>query len=381
MSHNPSPKTLEQYKTRVTVIGAVTNVVLAVLKVGFGLLWHSAALIADGIHTLSDLISDMLVMIAIKFGAREADHDHPYGHRRYETIATVVLGLSFLLLAGGIAWDVTNRLLNPTLLLVPQRETLWIALLSVLSKEWMYQYTRRVAKLTRSKLLLANAWHHRSDALSSIVVIIGIAGVLGGYPQADAIAAGVVALMVAKIGLSLILHSIKELVDTALPDDLVRDIRRVVKTTPRVKAIHLLRTRQMGEDAYVDVHIVVDARISVSEGHVIGDQVRSNLIREFDDVIDVLVHVDAEDDEFYEQPEICLSRDEVQVHLRHYLGELYDNIERFQLHYLNGQLEVEVILSHLLGLHTDVVAQIKSRCAEMESHLESVAKVAVFLKV
>ncbi|MFI3138184.1 MAG: cation diffusion facilitator family transporter [Methylococcaceae bacterium] len=381
MADETNANTLDKYKTRVTIIGAFTNVVLAILKVGFGLLWHSAALIADGIHTLSDLASDMLVIVAIKFGAREADHDHPYGHRRYETIATVVLGLGFLLLAGGIAWDVITRIMRPENLLVPQFETVWIALLSVISKEWMYHYTRRAAKLTRSKLLLANAWHHRSDAVSSVVVIVGIAGVLLGYPEADGLAAIAVALMVAKIGLSLVLQSVKELVDTSLPEEFVREIRRVVKTTPGVKGIHLLRTRQMGEDAYVDAHIVVDPRISVSEGHVIGDQVRCNLINAFDDVVDVLVHVDPEDDEFEVRQDSAVSRTEVQEHLQQHLAELYEGIEQFRLHYLDGTVEVEVILPHLISTQPEQVEQIKARCAAMENSLATVAKIVVFLKI
>jgi cation diffusion facilitator family transporter len=381
MANDTNADILDRYKTRVTIIGAFTNVVLAILKVVFGLLWHSAALIADGIHTLSDLASDMLVIVAIKFGAREADHDHPYGHRRYETIATVVLGIGFLLLAGGIAWDVITRMMHPEKLLVPELETVWIALLSVISKEWMYHYTRRAAKLTRSKLLLANAWHHRSDAISSVVVIVGIVGVLFGYPQADALAAAVVALMVAKIGLSLVLQSIKELVDTSLPEEFVRDIRRVIKTTPGVKGIHLLRTRQMGEDAYVDTHIVVDPRISVSEGHVIGDRVRCNLIKAFDDVIDVLVHVDPEDDEFEVQHESLLSRSDVQGYLQHYLAELYEDIEQFKIHYLDGKLEIEVNLPHLMGAQPEQIDRIKERCCSMENSLSNIAKIVVFLKV
>ncbi|MEQ1637051.1 MAG: cation diffusion facilitator family transporter [Methylococcales bacterium] len=377
-NNEPSP---DQYKTRVTVIGAISNLVLAILKVVFGLLWHSAALVADGIHTLSDLASDMLVIVAIKLGAREADHDHPYGHRRYETIATVVLGLGFLLLAGGIAWDVITRMTHPEKLLVPQFETMWIAVLSVVSKEWMYQYTRRAARITRSKLLLANAWHHRSDAVSSVVVIVGILGVLYGYPEADALAAAVVALMIAKIGLSLVLQGIKELVDTSLPEDFVREIRRAIKTTPGVKGIHLLRTRQMGEDAYVDAHIVVDQRISVSEGHVIGDRVRYNLIRQFDDVMDVLVHVDPEDDEFEMEHQGLLTRNEVQEQLKHYLAELYEDIEQFRMHYLEGKMEVEVILPHLINSQPEQIEQIKARCFAMENNLDAVVKVVVFLKV
>lgn len=371
----------ERLKARVTLVGAVLNVVLSVVKVVFGLIGHSAALIADGIHSLSDLASDLLVAAAIKFGAREADHDHPYGHRRYETMATVALGLGLVTIAGGIAWDVMGRVKHPERLLTPQLDTLGVAAASVFAKEWMYHYTKRVARKTRSKLLVANAWHHRSDAISSIVVLIGIGGVLLGYPFADAFAAVIVALMIAKIGLTLVIQSIKELVDTSLPEGFVNEIRRAIKTTPGVHGIHMLRTRQMGEDAYIDAHIVVDSRISVSEGHVIGDKVRHNLISEFDDVVDVLVHVDPEDDEFKEGPPDFLPRSEVQCYLREYLGELYEDVEEFKIHYLDGSVEVEVILSHLLAARPERVELLKRRCRVMENVLNNIAKVMVFLRV
>ncbi|PKM11288.1 MAG: cation transporter [Gammaproteobacteria bacterium HGW-Gammaproteobacteria-3] len=368
-------------KTRVTVVGGVINVILSILKIAFGILGQSAALIADGIHSLSDLASDLLVVVAIKFGAREADHDHPYGHRRYETMATVALGLGLVAIAGGIIWDMLEQLKQPEQLWVPQTNTLGIAALSVLSKEWLYHYTQRAARQTRSKLLQANAWHHRSDAISSLVVIVGIGGVLLGYPFADALAAVIVALMVAKIGLTLVTQSIKELVDTSLPENFVNDIRRTIKTTPGVRGIHLLRTRQMGEDAYIDAHIVVDARISVSEGHVIGDQVRHKLVSEFDDVVDVLVHVDPEDDEFTEQPVTAPSRPEVHCYLQEYLTDLFEDIEDFKIHYLDGKTEVEVILPHLMGTQPEQIEQVKQRCQRMENALQTITKISIFLKI
>ncbi len=370
----------DRLKAKVSVVAAWTNLALSVLKIGFGILGQSAALIADGVHSLSDLASDLLVITAIKLGAREADFDHPYGHRRYETIATVALGLGLILVAGGIAYDAMERVREPERLLMPEFEAMAIAALSVLTNEWLYQYTKRIAKQTRSKLLLANAWHHRSDAVSSIVVIIGVAGVWVGYEYADAVAAAIVALMVAKIGLSLVIQSVRELVDTSLPESLIREIRRVIKTTPGVRGIHLLRTRQMGEDAYIDAHIVVDARISVSEGHMIGDAVRQNLKAEFDDVVDVLVHVDPEDDEFIDEP-VDVLRADVQGYLREYLAELFDDIEDFKIHYLDGTIEIEVILPHLIGSQPERIEKVKKRCALMESAFPNVSKISVLLKI
>ena len=367
-------------KTRVTYVGALINIFLTIIKIGVGVFGHSASLIADGIHSLSDLISDFFVIIAIKLGSREADHDHPYGHRRFETMATVLLGLGLVVVAGGIAWDAAERLMEPSKLLVPNKETLGIAAVSILANEWLFHYTKRVGELTRSKLLLANAWHHRSDAFSSVVVLIGIGAVLMGYPFADSVAAALVALMIAKMGVTLVMESINELVDSSLPEGFVRDIRKVIKLTPGVLSIHLLRTRQMGEDAYIDTHIVVDSRISVSEGHMIGDAVRDNLKTEFDDVVDVLVHIDPEDDEFKDEYKKLISRQQVQIYLDQYLSEAIHTVDDFRIHYLDGQIEVEVVLPHAMFNQSEQVSWVKQQCALIEKDIETIEKVYVFFK-
>jgi len=367
-------------KSRVTYVGALVNIFLTIIKIGFGIFGQSAALIADGIHSLSDLVSDFFVIIAIKLGSREADHDHPYGHRRFETMATVLLGAGLGVIAGGIAWDAVERLLDPAKLLIPNKDTMGIAVVSILANEWLFHYTKRVGEETRSKLLLANAWHHRSDAFSSIVVLFGIGAVLMGYPFADAVAAVIVAIMIAKMGIGLVLESIYELVDSSLPEDFVREIRRIIKQTQGVRSIHLLRTRRMGEDAYVDTHLVVDSRISVSEGHMIGDDVRDNLKTEFDDVVDVLVHIDPEDDEFKDGNIKRLSRQDVQVYLDQYLAELIHTVDDFRIHYLEGRVEVEVVLPHAMFKQSEQVEWLKRQCAMIEKDVEMIEKVYVFFK-
>ncbi|MCF7971244.1 MAG: cation diffusion facilitator family transporter [Methylococcaceae bacterium] len=367
-------------KNRVTVVGALINVFLTIIKIGFGILGQSAALIADGVHSLSDLASDMLVLIAVKLGAREADHDHPYGHRRFETIATVVLGLGLVAIALGIAWDVFGRVLNPERMLIPQASALGIAAISILANEWLYQYTQRVAVVTRSKLLMANAWHHRSDAISSIVVLIGVAGSLLGYLWADSAAAVLVAVMVAKIGINLVSDSIKELVDTGLPKALVEEIRSQIIAIDGVKNIHLLRTRLMGEDALVDAHIVVNSRITVSEGHMIADVVRDVLIEKFDDVQDVLVHVDPESDEYEQDYANKLLRQDVDNYLKEYLAENYPLIDSFRIHYLKGRVELEVVLPHTMFSLSQQVETIKKRCVVLEQEIDKISNVIVFFK-
>jgi len=374
-------KQMDAMKSRVTYVAAIVNLFLSIIKIGVGILGQSAALIADGIHSLSDLVSDGLVLIAIKLGSREADHDHPYGHRRFETLATVILGTALIIVAVGIAWDVWHRFTHPELLMSPNLDTLGIALVSILANEWLYHFTKRVAKQTRSKLLLANAWHHRSDAISSVVVLFGIGAVLLGYPWADAIAAVIVALMVGKIGVNLVLESIKELVDTSLPDELVAEIRTVVEETEGVRGVHLLRSRQMGEDAYIDAHIVVNPRISVSEGHIIGDNVHDNIIAEFDDVVDVLVHIDPEDDEYSEKYGKPLSRQQIMGYINDYLEELNQHIQDVNLHYLEGGIELDIIFPHTMITERKDAEQIKLRCRKLQQEVESIVSVLVYFKV
>ncbi|MFA5983069.1 MAG: cation diffusion facilitator family transporter [Methylococcaceae bacterium] len=371
----------DKLKARATYVGALVNILQTTIKISFGILCQSAALVADGIHSLSDLLSDVLVIIAIRLGSREADPDHPYGHRRFETIATVILGLSLIGISVLIVWHVLERIAVPESLPVPNINSLGIAAVSILLNEWLYHYTKRIAKKTRSKLLLANAWHQRSDAISSIVVLIGIVAVQWGYPFADAIAAIVVVLMVAKIGVNLVFDSIKELVDTSLPAPLVGEINTAVQQIDGVRGIHLLRTRQMGEDAYVDTHVVVDSHITVSEGHMIGDAVRDEIIKRFDDVIDVLIHVDPEDDEGKTDQVRPLLRSDVQALLGQYLGDLVVELDDFKIHYLKGSIEVEVIFPFAVISQIQQVEDIKRCCGQMKQDINEIDQVFVLFKI
>ncbi len=381
MAGQPDTASADKLKRRASLVGAAINVLQTAIKITFGILGQSAALIADGIHSLSDLLSDLLVIIAVRLGSREADRDHPYGHRRFETIATVMLGGSLIGISAAIIWHVLERINTPGSLPVPDVATLGIAAISILLNEWLYHYTKRIAKLTRSKLLLANAWHQRSDALSSLVVLCGIAGVLLGYPLADALAAAVVALMVAKMGVGLVLDSIRELVDTSLPPALVADIRAVIMGIDGVEDIHLLRTRQMGEDAYIDAHIVVDSRITVSEGHCIGDAVRDELISRFDDVMDVLVHVDPEDDQDFPDCGKPIARTAIQNLLAAYLQDAKTHIEDFRIHYLDGRVEVEVILPFALSEQPEQLAALKTQCQLLKTEVKRIDNVWLFFKI
>lgn len=373
-SHSHVPATAgntERYREirKVTLIGSVVDFALGVAKILVGLVAHSQALIADGIHSLSDLLTDFLVIFAAKHAHREADASHPYGHGRIETLMTVALGVSLILVAGGIVWDAGRRLFHPDLLLQPGMAAMLVALISVLSKEAIYHYTMRLARRVKSNMLRANAWHSRSDAISSIVVMVGIGGTMAGLPYLDAIAAVLVGLMVAKIGWDLSWSSVRELIDTALEEDEVRQIRDTIRDVGGVRELHMLRTRRSGSDALVDVHVQVDPRLSVSEGHQIGERVRQTLLRNVDVVADVTVHVDPEDDSRASPCDHLPLRSELlgQLH-RNWVGiPEMEQVQEVNLHYLNGEVHIDVVLPLELDKGRDaariLAEQLKQRAA------------------
>lgn len=278
-------------KRRVTLVGAVWNLVLAVGKVAAGVAGHSQALVVDGVHSFSDLISDAVVLGAARWGAYEADQNHPYGHARIETLATAIVGVLLLAVAAGFIVDAFLRLFDPARLLTPGRLALSAALLSVLVKEGLYHYTRRVAERTDSKLIAANAWHHRSDALSSLVVIAGVGGVIAGMHWFDAVAAIVVAAMVGWVGGRFAVSALIELVDTAVPAGERKQIEQIIRSVEGVHAFRDLRTRHMGGRIVMDVCILLDPALSLSEADRIAGEVRQHLLDESTEVTDVVVSV------------------------------------------------------------------------------------------
>ncbi len=328
---------------KVTLWGVFVNLMLSVAKLAGGFFGQSQALIADGLHSLSDLASDAMVFIAAKHASEEADAEHPYGHARFETIATVALASLLIIVGLGIAYDAVVSLVSDAPIARPDIFTLWIAAFSILSNEGLYHYTRLVGTRIRSSLLLANAWHHRSDAVSSIVVLVGLAGTQMDMPKLDAYAAIVVALMIVRIGFKLGYDSIQELVDASLEPELVENIRQKILRHEGVRALHMLRTRRMGHHALVDVHILVAPRVSVSEGHHISETVEKMLIDSFDDINDVTVHIDPEDDEQEARSMHLPLRDELIRTLEQHWSSIPElsAIDDITLHYLTGEINVE----------------------------------------
>jgi len=327
--------------------GIIVNLLLSIGKLVVGYIGHSQALIADGLHSLSDLISDGMVLMATHHSNSDADEDHPYGHARYETVATITLAILLTIVGIGIGIDAVNRLMDSQSLAVPAMMTLWVAGASILSKEVLFQYTMIVARRVKSKMLEANAWHHRSDAISSIVVFVGIAGAILGYPILDSIAAIIVAVMICKIGWELGHQSFQELVDTGLDAETLAQISSAIRNINGVNELHMLRSRRMGHNVLVDVHILVSPRLSVSEGHQISEAVEATLAKNFDDINDVTVHIDPEDDEHTENSCKHLPlRDEVMTGLQDHWSDITETQQLMDitLHYLDGSINLQLVL-------------------------------------
>lgn len=338
--------------------GGLKNILLAGLKIIFGIIGHSHGLLADGVHSLSDLIVDSVVIVASKFGNKAADEDHPYGHGRIETAATVFLALILAFAAFAIIINAFITIAAVHINTMPTQIVLWIALSSIALNELLYFWTKQVANQIKSRLLMTNAWHHRSDSFSSIAVALGVIGTWIGFPKLDAVAAIIVGLMILKMAWDFGWHSIRELVDTALNIEETEKIKLFIKDIPGVQAIHQLRTRSIAGSIFCDVHVLVDPSISVSEGHYIGQEVDKRLIASFPDITDVTVHIDTEDDELINPSYNLPGRSTLQKILKKHWQNLLPEtaIETSVFHYLDGKVTIELKLpmefSHQTGLET-----------------------------
>ena len=328
---------------RSTWVSIAINVLLTSFQVVGGYFAHSQALMADGLHSLSDLLSDVLVLYANRHGNRHADADHPYGHARIETAATLILGTFLAVLGVILLVAAAMRLQHPEALQAVNPLALAIAVLALVAKEGLFRYMLAVAKRVRSQMLVANAWHARSDAASSLVVIVGVAGNLLGYTFFDLLAAAVVGVMIAHMGGKLALEAMSELIDTGLDSEEVEAIRQTLLNTHGVRGLHELRTRKMADNALVDAHIMVDPKISVSEGHYIAELARHAVLKNHH-VMDVMVHIDPEDD-IKAKPNAHLpSRPGLLEHLAERLKEPALPDSRVVFHYLDGKVEAEIYL-------------------------------------
>ena len=331
----------------VTIINALVNFLLAVFKIFIGYIGHSQALVADGLHSFSDLLSDGLVILAAKAGGKRPDKDHPYGHRRIETMAGILIALMLTTVGLGLAYDTAYDLIHGVTQARPGVFVIITAAVSIIANEWLYRYTEAIGKKLNSNLLHSNAYHKRSDAMVSVIVLVSVLGAYFGFDYLDAAAAFIIGALIIKMGMTMIYQSIRELMDSSVEPKILKHIIQQIKDVPGVCSIHQLRTRSLGGSIFVDVHIIVDSKISVSEGHHIAEEIHLGLVKNISNVMDVIVHIDPEDDE-KSMPSIDLpNRKKLQTLLNeswHTLPE-FKHIQKTVLHYLDGKLDIEVYIS------------------------------------
>lgn len=270
---NNNARQRERYIYRVTIVGAVCNVLLSVLKLMAGVMGRSSAMVADGMHSLSDLVTDAVVVVFVRMSSKPQDRRHEYGHGKYETLATSVIGILLLFVALGIMWDSSQKIwqcLNGNAMPQPSILALVAALASIGVKEWLYHYTRTAGERQHSQAVVANAWHHRSDALSSVGTAIGIGGALALGPHwavLDPIAAFFVSVLIVRAAIDQLRPSIGELVEDSLPESVEADINKAIQSVPGVSDPHNMRTRKIGSKCAVDVHVRMNGSITLNEAH------------------------------------------------------------------------------------------------------------------
>lgn len=367
-----------RYQTvkRVTWVNAALNTILALFKIIVGYFGHSQALTTDGVHSLSDLISDGLVLIATKMGGRIPDKEHPYGHQRIETIAVMIIAVILLIVGAAIVYETIHAIMQPKPKEIHSFIVIIAAIAAIIIKEGLYRYTLREGQKIYSNLLIANAYHHRSDVYVSILVLVSVIGDWLGIPFADNIGAGIIALLIFKTGVQLFMQGIRELIDTGVDQATLQKIEECIHSIPGVDSIHQLRTRLHGGNIFVDTHIIVNPFISVSEGHHIGEKLHWQLMKKFPRIADVTVHIDPENDET-KKPSLHLpSRDELIPQLQNIWKDLpgFKQIESIRVHYLDGKIYVEVYwLQKTVAMDQWLVmVQSYSRACQMIQHLFAV---------
>ena len=285
------PSVKKQVAKRSTLVSVVVNISLATVQIIVGFISHSSALIADGIHSLTDLISDFVVLFANHHSSKSADEDHNYGHQRFENAASLFLGLSLLVVGLMMMWNAGYKIIFSTNKPIVQIQALWVALGALVIKEILFRYMLRVATKVRSSMLVANAWHARFDAASSFLVAVGIIGSLMGHPVFDILGALIVGLLIAKTGFTFSWNSLHDLMDRATSVHEVEKIKQLIISLPEVKGYHKLRTRKMGDAIFVDVHIELDGEMTVKQSHDIETQIRKKVSANLP-VFDMMIHID-----------------------------------------------------------------------------------------
>lgn len=288
--------------TFVTLVGSVVNIILTVFKIFAGVLGRSTAMIADGIHSLSDLLSDIVVIVFVKISAKGRDKDHDYGHGKFETFATLIISLMLIVVAANLMSGGINKIrqiLDGGEISSPGMIALWAAVASIVLKEILYRYTIIQGKALNSPMMIANAWHHRSDAFSSVGSLLGIAGAIflgDKFVILDPITGCVISIFILVMAVKMSVPAIKELLDVSLPDDVEEKIEATAKSVKGVVDLHELKTRREGPGIIMEGHLVLDSEISLKEAHDISKKVEESLRKEFGTETQISLHLEPEDD-------------------------------------------------------------------------------------
>jgi cation diffusion facilitator family transporter len=365
----------QEHKTqkikKAAYIAILINGLLGGLKTVGGFLFQSHALLADGLHSLSDLIIDFMVIIGGHWSHQAADAEHPYGHQRIETALTLFISIFLVFTGFFIALDAFRGMLHP----FPQQPTpmaLVLALISAIANEILFRYTMHLNKGIDTELLKACAWHHRSDAFTAIVVVVGIVLSILGFHRLDHIAAIIVGLIIIKMGWDYTFDSLQQLIDKGVDLQTHENISDSINRTPGVEKIHQLRTRLMGQDIYVDVHVLVDPFISVSAGHFIAQDVHHRLMKNIPNMRDVVVHIDPEDDEDHNPNHDLPDTEKISQKLIKIWRKQHPEIADWNLHYLNQEIQLDLIIKGKIKDFEHFKVTILQDCQRFHAAIKSI---------
>jgi len=275
----------------ITYIGIAVNIALAVVKVVIGWLAGSLALVADGIHSFSDVATDAVVLLGVRLGSKGPDQSHPYGHGRAETFSAGLIALVLIFVGGAMIYYATMAIARDEVT-TPRFAVLIAAIASITAKEWLYKATKKIAIQSHSPALYANAWHHRSDALSSVAVVIGFMSLEFGFGHGDQVAAIAVGLMIIWVGVRVVRDSLRELTEGAVDSDTIEQIRDVINADSSIRQWHKLRTRTVGREVFLDLHILVDPELNIAAAHEIAESLENALDEQIARPVNITVHIE-----------------------------------------------------------------------------------------
>ncbi|MDR1529237.1 MAG: cation diffusion facilitator family transporter [Burkholderiales bacterium] len=357
--------------TRSTLVSVSVNFTLSTAQIIIGFFAHSQSLIADGFHTLTDLFADFVVLGANRISRKKADDNHPYGHARFENAASMILGILLIIAGLGMLLAAARKFTAPDLIPRVHQIALYAALVVIVAKELLFRYMIRVAKRVNSSMLIANAWHARSDAASSVVVALGITGNLVGYTFFDPLAAALVGFLICRTGGKFVWDALARLTDRGLSSEELAAVKTTLEETPGVIGVHDLRTRFMGDDVLIDAHLLVDNTLTVSEGHLIAANARKRALARHN-ALDVLAHIDSEDDSGGDAfPDLPDRGAIIAV-----IGDLYQDLNLdIHIHYLRDQIEIELIVKKKRLADRDNRQKITAAIARLKHELPMLRRV------